>query len=106
MPDHPDQHHYFGGGSDTSAIHPLVLGVMVLVILLLFLLPRKHVIVPVLMAFFLLPLGQQIYALGVHWLVGRIIVLAGLARVACSKKGTVFSGGFWGFRGMSISIPI
>ena len=77
MPDHPDQVHYFGSGSVESVLSPISLGLMVLFVILIFCLPRKYTIVPFLLGIFLIPLGEQIYALGVHWLVSRIIILAG-----------------------------
>jgi hypothetical protein len=91
---HPDQGHYFGGGGTESFIHPVVFCGMVVVIVLTLCLPRKYAVGPVLLATFLFPLSQQIYALGVHWLVSRLIVLAGLARFAAGKKGGLFSGGY------------
>ncbi len=67
---------------------------MVLAILLILCLPRKYRVVPVLWAIFFIPMTQQIYALGVHWLVSRIIVLVGLTRVIAGKKGSLFAGGY------------
>lgn len=69
---------------------------LLIVLLLTLLLPRKYVIVPLLMGIFLIPLGEQVYALGVHWLVYRIIVLGGLVKVALLKatSGNSFAGGF------------
>jgi hypothetical protein len=46
---------------------------------------------------FLVPLGQSVYAVGVHWQVIRIIILAGLARFVATKltgKKSPFAGGF------------
>ena len=94
MPDHPGQAHYFGGGVTESILSPVVLGMMAVAILLMLLLPRKYVVVPFLAAAFLIPLGQEVYALGVHWIVLRIVVLAGLARVMIGKKGSLFAGGY------------
>ena len=93
MQDYPDQSHYFGGGDLGSSITPAALGLMVIAIVLILCLPRKHAVVPILMAIFLIPLGQQVYALGVHWPVSRIIVLVGLARVMAGKKGGLLAGG-------------
>src|SRR5271157_3476753 len=94
MPDHPDQAHTFGGGATESVVSPIVLVTMAIAILLILFLPRKHAVVPILSAMFLIPLGQQVYLLGVHWLMLRVIILVGLARVMTGKRGRVFAGGF------------
>src|SRR5438445_8633738 len=97
MPEGPDQSHYFGGGATATNLNPIVLVAMVIAILLILVLPRKYVIVPVLLIAFLVPLGQSVYAVGVHWLVLRIIVLCGLLRVAVTKftsKKVFWGGGF------------
>jgi hypothetical protein len=93
----PDQSHFIGGGTTDSVLSPIVLVGMLIGILLMLILPRRFVIIPFLLCIFLIPLGQQVYAVGVHWLVGRIIVLVGLVRVAIlkfSSKGELFVGGF------------
>jgi hypothetical protein len=58
---------------------------MLIAILLILLLPRKYVLVPVLMTVFLTPLGQQINAGGLHFSVMRILILAGWIRMLISK---------------------
>lgn len=84
MPDHGPA---FGGGAVASVLSPIVLvGLIVAIVLVLFL-PRKYVIVPVLLLIFLTPLGQQMYVGGVHWLVSRIIILTGLIRLLWMKRG-------------------
>ncbi len=93
----PDQSHFIGGGATASVLDPIVLVGMLIGILLMLVLPRRFVIVPFLLCMFLIPLGQQVYAGGIHWLVGRILVLAGLLRVSVSKgfsKGNFLGGGF------------
>jgi len=97
MPEGPDQSHYFGGGANQTILSPIVLVAMLIAILLILVLPRKHVIVPVLLTAFLVPLGQSVYAVGVHWLVLRIVVLVGLLRVLLIKftsKKSALAGGF------------
>ncbi len=94
MPDHPDQAHYFGGGVSDSNLTPITLVMMAIAILLILSLPRKHAIVPVLVTIFLIPGNQQVYVLGVHWMMSRIVTLAGLARVMIGKKGSLFTGGY------------
>lgn len=75
-----------------SSLTPITLAVMAVAILLVLFLPRKHAVVPVLAAIFLIPVGQQVYVLGVHWFMSRLIILAGLARVMIGKKGSLFAG--------------
>jgi hypothetical protein len=97
MPEGPNQSHYFGGGPTETVLSPVVLVAMLIAILLILVLPRKYVVVPVLLIAFLVPIGQSVYAVGVHWLVLRIIVLVGLLRVVVMKftsKKSPFACGF------------
>ncbi len=84
----------FGGGSPVTVLHPLVAVAMALAIVLILCLPRKYVIVPAFLAFFLIPKGQVIVAAGLHFNVYRIIILAGLARWAASRRSSTLAGGF------------
>src|SRR5208283_5760893 len=92
MPEGPDQSHYFGGGVTATVLHPAVLVAMLIAIVLILVLPRKYVIVAVLLGIFLVPMGQQVLIGGVHWLVSRIIVLCGLLRVVIGRES--LAGGF------------
>ncbi len=65
----------FGGGASETILHPAVLIAMLIAIALIFFLPRKYVIWPVLAAAFLIPLGQEVLIGGLHFFVFRIIVL-------------------------------
>ena len=97
MPEGPAQSHYFGGGATETVLSPIVLIAMLIAVLLILLLPRKFVVIPVLLIAFLVPVGQSIYAVGVHWLVLRIVILVGLLRVGLmrfSSKKTLLAGGF------------
>lgn len=71
----------FGGGLEHTLLHPVALVAMLLTILLIFLLPRKYVIVPFLFCGVLIPLGQEIVVGGVHLMVLRLLVLAGVLRM-------------------------
>jgi hypothetical protein len=97
MPEGPAQSHYFGGGGTETVLSPIVLVAMLIAILLILLLARKYVIIPVLLIAFLVPVGQSVYAAGVHWVVLRIVILAGLLRVGAMKfssKKPLLAGGF------------
>ena len=59
MPEGPGQSHYFGGGGTETLLNPLVLVAMLIAILLILVLPRKHIIIPVLIIAFLVPIGGQ-----------------------------------------------
>jgi D-alanyl-lipoteichoic acid acyltransferase DltB (MBOAT superfamily) len=76
----------FGGGSTAMILHPIVLVAMIIVIVLIFLLPRKFLVVPLLLSMFLIPLGQRFVVSGFHLFVLRIIVLCGLIRMLFSKR--------------------
>jgi hypothetical protein len=101
MPDNPyggpGPDHIFGGGVAETLLHPAVLVGMLVAIILLWTLPRKYAMAPLLFGAFMIPLGQQIYLGGMHWQVLRIIILCGLLRVAVmkftSRKG-LLAGGF------------
>jgi len=90
----------FGGGTEQTMLHPLVLIAMLLVIVLMFSLRRKYLIVPFLLIAFLVPLGQQLVVGGLHIFVLRIVVLAGLIRIFVSKRpsgASRIAGGFDNF---------
>lgn len=87
----------FGGGSSASTIHPVILVAMLIAMLLIFLLPRKYVIVPFLLTALLTPFGENIYVAGVHIFVPRILVMVGWLRVLIrdrSSEKEMAPGGF------------
>jgi hypothetical protein len=88
------EHIRFGGGPYVTVLHPLVAVAMVLAIVLILCLPRKYVIAPAFFALFLIPKGQVIVVAGLHLNVFRIIILAGLARWAASRRSSPLAGGF------------
>jgi len=75
----------FGGGATETLLHPLVLVWMLVAIILILTLPRNKVIVPLLLSFFTIPLGQVVLVGGLHFPVLRILILAGLVRVIASR---------------------
>jgi hypothetical protein len=78
----------FGGGSSATLIHPLVALGMVLAVILILRQPRRQVLVPLLLAIFLIPRGQVLVLAGIHLNVYRIILLAGLARWTMLKRSS------------------
>jgi hypothetical protein len=83
----------FGGGATDTLLHPLVAIWMLIAIVLIFSLPRKHAITPFLLAVFTIPMGQVVVLGGIHFTVLRILILAGLVRRVISKESK-FPGGF------------
>jgi hypothetical protein len=87
----------FGGGSADTVMHPAVVIAMVAAIVLMLALPRKYVVVPFLLALFLLPVGQQLHLAGVHLYVPRIVIPFGLARLIVAtrrSRAPIFTGKF------------
>ena len=87
----------FGGGAAETMLSPLVAVWMLIAIVLILAFPRKKAITPFLLAVFTIPIGQVVVLGGLHFTVLRILILAGLARVATfrgSSSGGKFPGGF------------
>jgi hypothetical protein len=87
----------FGGGATGSVFHPVVLLAMLLAIALFFVLPRKYVIVPVLVTQLLIPLGQQFYIAGIHLFIYRILIMVAFIRVLVVDRPTqksMYAGGW------------
>ena len=97
----------FGGGSAATVLHPLVGVVLLATIALIFLLPRKYVLVPLLSTAILVPFGQVVVVVGIHFTVYRILVLFGLVRLMTTRPTPGMSrlaGGLNGIdRGDSVS---
>jgi hypothetical protein len=91
------ENYKFGGGPAESILHPFVLVAMIVAILLIFVRSRDKISPVFLLAAFLIPHGQQVVIAGVHLFVLRILILAGLVRLVCSKRssGEPFLGGGW-----------
>jgi hypothetical protein len=80
----PPENLRFGGGASETVLHPIVLVAMLIAMVLIFVLPRKHVIWPFLFTAFLVPLGQSILIGGLHFFVIRIIILTIAVRMLAS----------------------
>ena len=74
-----------GHGSTGTILNPLVLAALVVAIVLVWTLPRKYVIVPLMVITFLVPRGQVIYVVGIHFYVRFILLLVGGARLFREK---------------------
>jgi hypothetical protein len=80
------EHLRFGGGSTETVLGPAVLVGMLIAILLIFLLPRRRIVIPVLMGTFLCPMGQTLVVGGLHIFVVRILILAAWTRLLASRS--------------------
>ena len=74
----------FGGGATGTILHPLVAAALFVTVTLIFVLPRKYVVIPSLATMLLVPFGQVVVLGGVHFTVYRIVVLFGLVRLAAT----------------------
>ena len=87
----------YGGGSSQSVMHPLVLSMLILIALLVFVLPRKYCMVPLVLGLMLIPTGQNLFFGGFHFYTTRIIVFLGLGRMLLAKLSSdepLLPGGF------------
>lgn len=85
----------FGGGSSSTLLHPLVLGAIVLITVLVYLLPRRWIIFPLLIGMLVIPGGQNLYIGGFHLYVYRLLILIGWSRAlsAGPTSGRFIPGG-------------
>ncbi|WP_031430527.1 O-antigen ligase family protein [Methylomicrobium agile] len=66
---------------DPSSLNPLALGLLLTLASLIWVLPRRQAFSPVLIMIGLMPMGQQIVVMGLHFHLFRILLLCGLLRV-------------------------
>jgi hypothetical protein len=86
----------YGGGLNSSLMHPAVVIAMIIGIILIFVLPRRFVVVPFILLTFLLPYGEQLYVLGIHLFVPRILIVVALTRLLLTNPNSPqsrFAGG-------------
>jgi hypothetical protein len=91
------KHFQYGGGLQETLLHPIVAVAMVVSVILILFLPRKYVIVPVLLTSLVVPLAQQVLVGGLHVFVMRIIILFGCTRMLITKMSSqneLLPGGF------------
>jgi len=87
----------FGGGASDTILHlPVAVGMLIAIVLIL-ILPRRKAITPFLLAFFTIPVYEQLVLGGVHLTMLQILILTVLGRMA-AFRGTSsekrFAGGF------------
>lgn len=91
------EHLRFGGGATETLLHPLVAVWLLVAIVLILTRRREQGITVFLLSCFSIPIEQVVVLGGLHFTVLRILILAGLARVATfrgsSSRGK-FPGGF------------
>jgi len=77
---------------------PIAFAALLIAIVLVFVLPRKWVIVPFLLFIFLVPLGEQFNIGGLHFFAHRIVILCGCLRMLFKyfSTGRILAGGFTG----------
>ena len=95
------QNFRFGGGASETMLNPAMALAMLIVIGLIFALPRNKVIVPFLLGCFTIPIQQVVVLAGVHFTVVRILIIAALIRRAVSG-GSKFPCGLNGVDRMAI----
>jgi hypothetical protein len=86
----------FGGGTLDTSLSPLIAVLMVVFIILILRLPRKYAAASLLVGIFAIPIGQVLVLAGAHFMVMRILIVAGLARwIVTGRKepGGIFAGG-------------
>ena len=85
----------YGGGTAASLIHPVVLVALGVLFVLIFLLPKRLVIIPVTLGILLIPSVQNLYIAGAHFFAFRLIILVGLLRVltSLSSREPFLAGG-------------
>jgi hypothetical protein len=90
------EHLRFGGGAADSAISPIVAVLLAIAIVLIMVLPRKWAIMPFLIAFFSIPIGEVLVVGNVHFTALRILILAVLARRLTFSRSEKYPGGISG----------
>src|ERR1700735_2103807 len=78
------EHFAFGGGAATSTASPIIIAIVLLIGVLILTMRRSRVIVPVMLAFLLIPFGQVIVVAGLHFQMLRIVTVIVLIRMIWS----------------------
>ncbi len=86
----------FGGGAADSQISPIVAVLLAIAIVLIMVLPRKWAVMPFLIAFFTIPIGEVLVVGGVHFTALRVLILTVLARRLTFSRLEKYPGGING----------
>jgi hypothetical protein len=86
-PEVGNAHHVLFGANGETSVHPAILVATSLAIVLMFALPRKHVVAPLLFLSILSPLGQRVMVGPFHFQIFRILVLFGWVRLLWQRYG-------------------
>lgn len=70
-----------GQVQEITGFNPLAAGMLLAMVYLVWVLPRRYAICPLLVITCLMPLGQEIVLLGLHFQCFRVVLLAGVLRV-------------------------
>ena len=95
------EHFRFGGGAADTLLTPVGALAMLIIVALIFGLPRNKVIVPFLLGSFTIPIQQVVVLGGLHFTVLRILIIAALIRRAMTGSRK-FPGGLNGVDRMVI----
>src|SRR5579862_6614517 len=82
------ENYKFGGGAADTTLTPIALVIMIVALILIWVLPRRYVIVPALFTLFMVPVGQMIVLGGYHLYVARIVILFGCVRALTISLGS------------------
>jgi len=85
------------GGAGSSYVHPFIISVILLALVLMFVLPRKKVILPFLATALLIPMDQVLVIGGLHFQMLRVLIVFGWIRLFTlkSSRGTRLLAGGW-----------
>jgi hypothetical protein len=87
--------HFFGGGGQTD-VSILSLALVIACCVLLLCLPRRFVLVPMLVGSILIPLDQQVVLGGIHLTMSRLLILTGWVRLGqCRMQSASASSSRW-----------
>ena len=78
----PSDKFFVGGGAAETLATPFATALLALAVLLMFVLPRRHVVVPLLLGVFLVPSGAVFVVGGAHLMPVRVLALSGWMRIA------------------------
>ena len=80
-PDRPN----FGGGAAATILHPAVLLAVMVAIALIYVLPRRYMVVAVLACALLMPRADQLVIGGLHFFILRVLIICGWGRVLLQR---------------------